>query len=290
MISKLCLGTVQLGLDYGIANTRGKIPKPEIFEIFKYAQNIGLDTLDTSMAYGESESTIGEFIATTETSFQIVSKILVDSDFSPTMVRQKLQDSLQRLTVKPLYGYLVHRFEDFVQHPQLWNILESLKREGLIKKIGFSLYRPEELDLIWDRGVRFDIVQVPFSVLDRRFEKYFRRLKEENVEIYARSVFLQGLVFLKPDQLPQKLTHASESIQALQELSQKHNLSINAICLNYVLGNRFIDKTVIGVDGLGHFRKNIDDLKAFNKVGSLKKDLENLAISNEDVLLPFKWN
>ena len=75
MVSKLCLGTVQFGMDYGIANKRGKVPKQEVFEIFKYAQEIGLNTLDTSMAYGDSERIIGEFVEETRASFEIVSKI-----------------------------------------------------------------------------------------------------------------------------------------------------------------------------------------------------------------------
>lgn len=291
MISKICLGTVQFGLDYGIANNRGKVPKEEVFEIFKHAQGIGLNTLDTSVAYGDSERIIGEYIEKAPIPFEIVSKILIDSnDFDPDGVRLELQDSLQRLKVKKLYGCLIHRFEDFLKHGQLWNVLEALKIEGFVEKIGFSLYRPEDLDLIRDRGVSFDILQVPFSILDRRFEKYFKRLREENIEIHVRSVFLQGLVFLSPDQLPDKLSHASGPVHHLQRVSQKHNLSISALCLNYVLLNHFIDKVVIGVDGLEHFQNNVRDLEALEKVSRLKDGLKDLAILDEEVLLPFKWN
>ena len=290
MISKICLGTVQFGLDYGIANHRGKVPKPEVFEIFKYAQEIGLRTLDTSMAYGDSEIIIGEF-GKPKIPFEIVSKILIDSDVSDSNnMRSKLQDSLQRLKIKQLYACLIHRFEDFLKHGQIWEVLKTARQEGLVKKIGFSLYRPEELELIWDRGVSFDIVQVPFSIFDRRFEKYFELLKEKNIEIHVRSVFLQGLAFLKPDQLPEKLRYASGTIDQLQNISQRHNLPIGAVCLNYVLLNSLIDKVVIGVDSLEHLKKNVHNLEEFNKVSDLRDNLKDLAISDEEVLLPFKWN
>jgi len=291
MISRLCLGTAQFGLEYGIANRRGIVPQKEVFEIFKFAQRIGLKTLDTSIAYGDSERIIGEFIAETGIPFEIVSKILVDSDrFDPNDIRLKLQGSLQRLKVKQLYGCLIHRFEDFLKHDRLWGVLEASKKDGLIGKIGFSLYRPEDLGLIWDRGISFDIVQVPFSVFDRRFEKELKLLKDKGVEIHVRSIFLQGLVFLNPDQLPDKLSQASEPIQHLQRISEKYNLSISAVCLNYVLLNPFVDKVLIGVDGLGHLKDNVRELGALDKARGLKEELNNLAIADEEVLLPFKWN
>ena len=289
MISKICLGTVQFGLDYGIANHRGKVPKPEVFEIFKYAQDIGLKTLDTSMAYGDSEIIIGEF-AQEKIHFKIVSKIVIDSNvFDSNNIRSKLQDSLERLKIKQLYACLIHQFEDFLKHSQIWEVLKTAKKERLVKKIGFSLYRPEDLDLLWDRSVFFDIVQVPFSIFDRRFERYFKLLKEKNIEIHVRSVFLQGLAFLKPDQLSGKLRYASGTIDQLQKISRRYDLSISAICLNYVLLNPFVNKVVIGVDSLEHLKKNIDDLKVLDKVSHLQDDLKGLAISDEEILLPYKW-
>lgn len=290
LIPRICLGTVQFGLDYGIANNRGKVPRQEVFEVLKYAQGIGLNTLDTSVAYGDSERIIGEYIEKAPIPFEIVSKILVDSGgFDPDGVRLELQGSLQRLKVKKLHGCLIHRFEDFLKHDQLWNVLETFKKENLVEKIGFSLYRPGDLDLIRDRGISFDIIQVPFSIFDRRFEKYFESLKDQNIEIHVRSVFLQGLAFLRPDRLPDNLRSASKTIQDLQRISERHDLSINAICLNYVLLNSFVDKAAVGIDGLEHFRNNIDDLDVLGKVSDIKDDLQDLAISDEEVLLPFKW-
>lgn len=287
--SKICLGTVQFGLDYGIANKSGKIPENEVFEILKYANKVGVEILDTSMAYGDSEKIIGEFIKEKK-SFNVISKVLFNSEFNDLNgIRLKLIDSLHRLNLSELYGYLIHRFDDFLNHKQIWNALESVKVEGLASKIGFSLYRPEELELLLDREIKFDIVQIPFSILDRRFEKYFKILKDKNVEIHARSVFLQGLVFLKPEQLPNKLQGAIASLGLLGRIAKKNNLSISAICLNNVLSNTYIDKVVIGVDSLNQFKNNIVDVEQLNVVVDIVDDLRDCAILDEQILLPNKW-
>lgn len=291
LVSRICLGTVQFGLDYGIANTRGKIPPSEVTDILTFAQTQGIKTLDTSMAYGESEKVIGEFIAEQGTSFEIISKILIDSiSVHEEGIKSLVAASLKRLNIKQLGGCLIHRFDDFLKHEQLWPRLETLKQEGLINKIGFSLYKTDELDVILDRGIPVDLIQFPYSVFDRRFEHYLSRLKDRNVEIHVRSVFLQGLVFLKPDELPEKLQHASEAVRHLQEISNREHLSISSICLNYVLSNPSIDKVVIGGDHLNHFKIQVQDLQAFDSVARLRERLNGLAVSDENILLPYTWN
>jgi aryl-alcohol dehydrogenase-like predicted oxidoreductase len=290
LVSKLCLGTVQFGLDYGIANEKGKVSREEVFEILKYAQSVGLGTLDTSMAYGDSEQIIGEYLEKSATPFEVISKILVDSaSFDSKSIQLSLQKMLKRLRVKQLDGCLIHKFEDF-KNSQVWDVLEAAKKEGLVRKIGFSLYQPEDLELLWKRNVIFDMIQVPFSILDRRFEKCFKLLKEKNIEIHVRSVFLQGLVFLNPCHLPSQLSQAAEPIRHLQEISKKQDLSISSICLNYAVSNPWIDKVVIGCDSLEHFKKNVDDLQLLDKVFQIQNELKDLAITDEDILLPFRWN
>jgi aryl-alcohol dehydrogenase-like predicted oxidoreductase len=283
MISKVCLGTVQFGLDYGIANQRGKVPKTEVFEILRYAQGIGIKALDTSMAYGDSEAVIGEFGG----GFDVVSKVVVEGDGE---VRPKLEASLRRLKIKKLYACLVHRFDDFLKNPQLWKELAAAQKEGLAKKIGFSLYHLEDLDMLWEKGISFDIIQVPYSVFDRRFEKYFKRLKEKGIEVHTRSVFLQGLAFLETGRLTGKLKDAAGTIDLLQGISRREGVSVSAMCLNYVLANPLVDKAVIGVDSLEHLKSDVQELKEHSKVLPLKTYLDGLAIQDEEILLPYKWN
>ncbi len=289
MQSKISLGTVQFGLRYGIANRKGKIPPKEVFEILKYAADSGINCLDTAFAYGDSEDVIGAYLRRYPHQFQVVSKLPSLDVYTLGKAEECLRVTLWRLNIKKLSGYLIHSFENFLAYEDLWGELTCLKKKGLIDRIGFSLYSPNELEILFRKNIAFDLVQVPYSIFDRRFEKYFGILRRDRVEIHARSVFLQGLVFLNPDDCHGHFLKARKQISGLRNLSRDNNISISAICLNFVLLHNCIDKVVIGVDSLSHLEENIRNLKLFVKASDLKHEFDNLIISEENILLPSKW-
>ena len=288
--SKIVLGTAQFGHAYGIANTKGQILRKEVFDILDYAQDVGIHSLDTAFDYGNSESVIGEYINEKGKDFHIISKLPSRKNHSDESVTDILKKSLASLKRKNLYGYLVHRFNDFLTEETLWEEMIQLKDQGVVEKVGFSLYYPEELEVLLRRRVDFNMVQVPYSIFDRRFEKYFDLLKAQGVDIYVRSIFLQGLVFLDPAELQGPLCKAKKQIEILRRFSQNHDLAISAICLNYILSNPRVDKAVIGVDGLDHFKSNIMGLELFDEVKGLKDECNDLVIEDETILIPSKWN
>ncbi len=289
MISRLALGTVQFGQDYGIANTTGKISEQEAFAILDYAGKAGINSLDTATAYGDSEEIIGKYFKKDPRRLDIVSKLPPLERYVSGTEALLLKSTLDRLDSKQLYGYLVHRFDDLRNYQPLREGLQSLKKQRLIKKIGFSLYRCEELEFLLDQKIEFDIVQVPYSIFDRRFEPYFSVLRKKGVEIQARSVFLQGLAFLSSNNLPVFFERARPSLASLEQIARGNDLSINSICLNFVLANPSIDKVIIGVDSLEHLKANIAILNDFDRVKTIYPGLQDLKIADEEILLPFKW-
>ena len=62
-ISRVGLGTVQFGMDYGISNKTGQVRFADVVEIFETAREQGLNFIDTAPVYGNSEATIGRAIA-----------------------------------------------------------------------------------------------------------------------------------------------------------------------------------------------------------------------------------
>lgn len=62
-ISKMTLGTVQLGLNYGIANNEGKPDEEKAFRILDSALASGVNCIDTAAIYGDSEKVIGKYLA-----------------------------------------------------------------------------------------------------------------------------------------------------------------------------------------------------------------------------------
>lgn len=276
-MSKIVLGTVQFGLQYGV-NSAGRPSQEAVNSILNEAAKGGITTLDTSSAYGNSEEVLGESIASPG-QFKIVSKY----PKGETPVSEMFNSSLKRLKVDKLYGYLLHHFEVYKNNPAVWDEFVALKESRKVKKIGFSLYTPEELDFILKNGSPFDLIQVPFNIFDKKFLPYMKELHEKGVEIHVRSTFLQGLFFKDRNALPEKLLPMKKYLLQLDEFSKKSDLSISEIALNYNLQNPYIDGVLIGVDNVEQLQMNL------NSVKDTPIDIE-IEVKEQELLNPVNWN
>jgi len=279
-INKIALGTVQFGLPYGINNSRGQVPEKEVFEILNIAVENGIDTLDTAAAYGESEDRIGKFVISTGRNFKIVTKWIKGID---------LKQSLNRLHASKLHACLIHHFDDYKSDPKVFEGLLELRSKGVLAKAGFSLYNPDELEYLLKNNISFDIVQVPFSVLDQRFLKYFDKLKRSGIEIHVRSVFLQGLVFKNPNELSGKFISIKDNLVMLNRVSSESGVPLHSLCLGYALMQNGIDKVVIGVDSKEQFLQSLDVVKYSKAIGTESKHLKEIASNNPLMLNPSLW-
>ena len=289
MAHKIGLGTAQFGSHYGISNKKGKIENKESSQILRFAAWRNVDMLDTATAYGDSEAMIGEFMCKSGISFKVVSKFSRTDDENACLT-EKFNESLSRLGLKRLYGYLIHKFADFEQDPDILDELKHLKKKKLVEKIGFSLYSPDELNLLLKTKKEFDIVQLPYSVFDQRFESGLRKLKNRGVEVHARSVFLQGLAFMNPRELPHYLREAQQGLEELRRISGMHATSIGSLCLNFVIANRLIDKVIVGVDSLRQLNENLLSIRPLKAMKQIMPELKSLKIEDEDTVLPHRWS
>ena len=284
---KLALGTAQFGLDYGINNKKGKIPKKEVFGILDHAIKNGIDTLHTSYAYGNSENIIGEFVQKNKSYFKIISKFPTENLKN---AEHLFYNSLKNLHSEKVYGCLLHDFKLFLQKPDIWSTLEKLKNQDIVEKIGFSVYYPQEIEHILNKEIQFDIVQLPFSILDQRFTYLLNMLKKKNVDINVRSVFLQGLLFKNVDKLKDNFTKIKNKLLYLQSISKKTDIPISALCINFVVLNEQIDKVIVGVDSLQNLQDNIKSLKYKNNVKIIYEELLGLKENDEKITLSINWN
>lgn len=276
-MGKLVLGTVQFGLQYGV-NSAGRPSEDAVKGILSAAAKGGIDTLDTSSAYGNSEEILGE-CTTPEEGFKIVSKF----PKGETSVGEMFNSSLKRLKVDKLYGYLLHHFEVYKNNPKVWDEFVALKESAKVKKIGFSLYNPEELQFILDKKSPFDLIQVPFNIFDKKFLPLMKEVHETGVEIHVRSTFLQGLFFKDRETLPEKLKPMKKYLLQLDEFSKQSGLSISEIALNYNLQNPYIDGVLIGVDNVEQLKTNLASVK------DTPVDIE-IEVKEQELLNPVNWN
>lgn len=274
-INKIGLGTVQFGLPYGISNSKGQTKEDECTKILELAKFYGINTLDTASAYGNAEEVLGQ---NQIEKFNIISKFMPEQDFG--RIEAQLLNSLEKLNVTSLYGYLAHRPLDLLINVNQWNKLKQLKQKGLIKKIGFSLNEPSELEKLLENKLVPDLIQVPFNYFDQRFKKQMILLKEQGCEIHTRSTFLQGLFFTDPSKLNSYFDCFKNEINRLQT---EYKSDLPEVLLNFVLNKSYIDNIIIGVENSEQLKKNVE--------GKTDHAILTNYISNIDPtkLMPLNW-
>jgi len=271
---KIGLGTVQFGTKYGIANTAGKTSKFEVAQILDLASDVGIQIIDTASAYGNAEYILG---------LNNINKFNIISKFFPSSTNGSLKDqfdqSISKLKVNKLYGYLAHRPQSLIDDISDWEELLELKKKGLVTKIGFSLNNTKELKELVKKGYLPDIIQIPFNLFDHRFKEEAILLKEKGCEIHARSSFLQGLFFMNTKKLSFFFDTIKDKINQLQD-THKENLA--SALLNHSLNQNFIDYVIIGVENKKQLFKNV---YRSNVIATLNDDFK----ISEDILMPSNW-
>jgi aryl-alcohol dehydrogenase-like predicted oxidoreductase len=251
------LGTAQFGLPYGVANDTGQVGRDEARAILACARDGGIDTLDTAMAYGDSELRLGE--AGVER-WQVISKLAAIPPSCPDVaawVHESVRGSLARLGIPRLSGLLLHRPQELLgDHGQiLYRALGAVKEQGLVAKIGVSIYGPEELDAL-SPYFRFDLVQAPFNIVDRRMATsgWLKKLHESGAEVHIRSAFLQGLLLMDEARRPAFFQRWQPLWREWHRWLAEQALTPLQACLGFVLAQPEVDRVVLGIDSIEHLR------------------------------------
>lgn len=287
-MSRLALGTVQFGLPYGIANQEGQVDQITADKMLQLARVNGVDTLDTAIAYGESETCLGK-IGTQD--FNIVTKIPAvpeDCEQVYDWVQEQFNSSLAKLGVSSVKGLLLHRSSQLLSDKGggLYKSLQDLKKTGRVEKIGLSIYSPTELDLL-TQSYHFDLVQAPFNLLDRRLVSsgWLKRLKDNNVEVHVRSVFLQGLLLMSGKEMPEKFSPWFDLLTKFHKWLQQNNVSAVSACLSYPLSFPEIDRVVIGADSVSQLKEIITATQS-----TIYSDFPDLNCDDEKLINPANWS
>jgi aryl-alcohol dehydrogenase-like predicted oxidoreductase len=292
-LARLGLGTVQFGLDYGVSNRGGRPPEREAGAILARAATAGVGFIDTASAYGEAEALIGRYLPPGH-SLRITTKTpaLVGDTIDARHGRQILDGlaaSLDRLRVSAIHGFLVHQSDDLARPgwQYLVDAMYEARARGWANRIGASVYNSDQLELVESR-FQPQLVQLPLNVLDRRpiASGTLARLKAAGVEIHARSVFLQGLLLMEPDELPEFFAPVRQVFVGLHEKWQQRGLSALGGCLAFALRQPEIDAVIVGVNRMVEFAQ----IEA--AVTSLANDDADLAVDrpiDTAFLDPSRW-
>ncbi|HEX4104841.1 MAG TPA: aldo/keto reductase [Rhizomicrobium sp.] len=279
MLEKLGLGTVQFGQAYGVSNPRGQVPKEEAAVILHRAAKAGIRLLDTAANYGEAESVLAELDTS---SFRVVTKT-INLGHGLDQVIARARRSAQALKADTL---LVHAASDLkgAEGEALWGALRGLKDEGVFRRIGISAYVADDPAALAERFLP-DAMQLPFSLLDQRLltDGTLARLNALGVEVHARSLFLQGLLFL--EELPPKLRHAASHLARVRKTLAKADITPLAAALGFVLAQPEIAFGLVGVTS----SKELNEIIAAAKQPLPSMDWASFALKDELVLTPSLW-
>lgn len=288
MSNRLALGTVQFGLPYGVANQSGQVSRDEAAAILDHAWAAGIDTLDTAIAYGESEQRLGEVGVA---QWQVISKLpaIPESCMNvATWVQESVLSSLDRLRIPKLRGLLLHRPQQLLgpQGDALYRALVAIKDQGKIEKIGISIYGPDELDALWPH-YQLDLVQAPFNIMDRRLATsgWLARLHQAGTEVHIRSVFLQGLLLMSPQSRPTYFNRWQPLWDQWHHWLTDQELAPLQACLCFAMSQPEIDRVVVGVDSLKHLQEIVASSKT---IGAMKFP-NKLESTNMDLINPSEW-
>jgi aryl-alcohol dehydrogenase-like predicted oxidoreductase len=290
---RLGIGTVQFGTEYGISNTVGRPSVGEVARILELAANHGSTVLDTAPMYGDAERVLGSTLPLRH-SFQIVTKT---AQFRKDQIEQLDVDLLERtfhvsllkLRQTSVYGLLAHHASDLLVPggELLYARMAEFKQQRMVKKIGASVYSADQIDALLARH-QIDIIQLPVNLLDQRLidSGHLARLKSRGVEIHSRSAFLQGLLLIPPDHLPDYFHPVRGLLSAYNAWLYQHQMSPVEGALAFVSGQADIDCVVVGVCATSELEE-ISSI--WDRLSELPVDMSDFRCGDEEYINPSMW-
>jgi hypothetical protein len=287
MKSEIILGSANFNQIYGI--TKNFIKKKEIKRSFNLALKNNIRIIDTSPLYNKSEKIIGLL---NNDKFKIISKIPkiprnIKKKNIKKWVKLKVSNSLKNLKIKKFECLLLHNVDSLLSKNgnEIYKNIKNMKTIGLTNKIGISIYDFNILDKILKK-FKFDLIQAPFNILDQRLVTtgWLKKLKKRKIKVYVRSIFLQGILLLKHNQLPEKLKKLNKNLIIWENWLKKNKFKPLQVCISFVLNQRQLDGIVVGYN-------NKNQLNQILKQKKMKSSfsIPNLNIRNRKLIDPRKW-
>jgi aryl-alcohol dehydrogenase-like predicted oxidoreductase len=285
--AKLALGTAQWGLAYGVANVTGRPTAETVDRMLRSAAQAGAGMLDTARAYGEAERIVGESVEARE--FAIVTKTDPNAIASLNEAENAIAASLAALRRDRVHAILVHHGDRMHAEDVQWIALMRARQHGIASRIGVSVYHPEALRRLLDR-LDIEIVQIPASLYDRRFERsgLLDELARRRIEVHARSIFLQGLILVAPEGLPGPFAELCGHQRRLHAHLATRGLTPLEGALGHALADERITRVVIGAESDAQLGEILAaaarGTNAYRLAGT-----DDFALDDEGVILPFNW-
>lgn len=299
-VSRIGLGTVEISQGYAFSGV-GPISFDAAKKLILGAYDLGINFIDTAPRYGdgESERFIGRTIK------RIRSKVVLCTKIEPRLADEKSDRKFNKLVEDSVVGSLKRLKTDYLdilkfhdptvldfKKGRLVKASERLVRAGKVRYIGASVYTVDEAnEALKHKQIR--ILQMPYSIIDRRFEKALISANKKGVGTVARSVFFRGLltskILKKNIALEiQSRERAVESYKFIMRLVKKFELDgddLAALAVQFVLDKKYIDSALVGTRKLSSVK---DALDAASLDYSLMREVSKVRFSKNSNFLDFR--
>lgn len=291
-ISRIALGSVQFGIDYGINNATGQVKYGDILEILSLASEKGINFIDTSRYYGSSEENLGKALAELNLSsaFTVCTKLDLPRNYREldegdllNEVSDSLEKSREALKLEKLPFYLLHNVDYMkISGGVIWDFLKEKQSDGILGHLGVSIAGgPGEADEVLDDSA-VEAIQIPFNIFDQRWrrEGILDKADEKGVAVFNRSTYLQGLLVMDPSEAGRKLAAAVPFLERLDGFVREQGYDRKKLVVKYALSEASISSTIIGIDSLEQL---VENLSIYNDTALNEKTVKDIEALFNDV-------
>ena len=294
-ISALTLGTVQLGLPYGVNNSKGMPSFEESSVILDTALSNGIVSFDTARTYGESEAVLGKFFANNGAEKTLITKAFftdVDKSAVKDTLFEMVCDSMRKLGIEKLPFLKLHNESMLIKYGDtIISALQDLKSEGLVGGIGTSFSDKSRLLELTD-GCGFDCIQLPANIFDNEviIDGTIKKLSDSGSIVFVRSIYLQGLFFKDTNELPEKIKCAKEPLEKLRDLARDAGISMAELAVTFIRDTDGITSLLLGCDTPAQLIESVSLINAPKIQDDVMKEALKIAENIPPIVIrPWEW-
>ena len=299
-VSELSLGTVALGTKYGfqLPGEPVRLSETEVIRLLDDATDAGINLFDTAPAYGDSERLLGRALGHRADCI-IATKVSVPRDEGGRVIRgpalrrsieASLEHSRRTLCRDALDILQVHNATlDAILESEVAEILVDAQRAGKVRFLGASVYTEAEA-LAAVRARCFDMIQVPYNVLDQRMvRRVFPAAARAGVGVVVRSVLLKGVLSTRAHWLPPELLELQRAAEQVREAWATPWHSLPGVALRFCCSSAQVAAVLVGVRSIQELRQAVAATREGPLSGDLLAVTPHLAVADERLLNPSSW-
>ena len=265
-VSEIAFGGVEIGLPYGIGvkSKDDMLSESEAIYLLHSAIDSGINFFDTARMYGASESIMGRAFKDRRDRIVICTKCrhfrddhgnLPDSGKLKDIIETSLNESLTALQTEFIDVCMLHQADlEILGNDTVANTFLNKKKQGVIRATGVSTYTVEETKMAIDCGV-WDVVQLPFNLMDQSQEVLFSLAAQRGVGIMVRSVLFKGLLSERGRNLHPALKDVEAHLKSYKELFSESASDLPTLATKFALAFEQVSSVLVGIDRMAYLQK-----------------------------------